>query len=50
MCERLNVEEGCDISKDTYCSQEKRTVAQGCIFFPKIEFFINHYLAALSFL
>ena len=26
MCERLNVEEGCDISKDTNCSQEKRTV------------------------
>ena len=23
---------------------------QGCIFFPKIEFFINHYLKALSFL
>ena len=23
---------------------------QGCIFFPKIEFFINHYLEALSFL
>ena len=22
---------------------------QGCIFFPKIEFFINHYLEALSF-
>ena len=22
---------------------------QGCIFFPKIEFFINHHLEALSF-
>ena len=27
-----------------------RPADQGCIFFPKIEFFINHYLEALSFL
>ena len=26
MCERLNVEEGCDISKDNNCSREKRTL------------------------
>ena len=26
MCERLNAEEVCDISKDTNCTQEKRTV------------------------
>ena len=24
-------------------------LSQGCIFFPKIEFFINHYLEALRF-
>ena len=35
MCERLNVEEGCDISKDTYCSQEKRTV-------------VNHIVGGIS--
>ena len=27
----------------------EEALVQGCIFFPKIEFFINHYLVALSF-
>ena len=35
MCERLKVEEGCDSSKDTNCSQEKRTV-------------VNHIVGGIS--
>ena len=35
MCERLNVEQGCDSLKDTNCSQEKRTV-------------VNHIVGGIS--
>ena len=35
MCEHLNVEEGCNSSKDTNCSQEKRTV-------------VNHIVGGIS--
>ena len=35
MCERQNVEEGCDISNDTNCSQEKGTV-------------VNHLVGGIS--